>query len=410
MKGMLVSLALLLLVFAVDVPVASAADPILIGDVSPMSGPFAVSGVPGRQGTILAVEEINEQGGVLGRPLKLLVRDDKSSPEEGARAFRELVAEGALVITGTAPSHVSAAINANSRELKVPFLTTLGYSRFLTEEAGHRYFFRIITNDRIFGYAFADHLSKQPATKYCTIANDFAYGRDITRVLMTRLKELKPSVEVLPGCEFWVAPGTTDFTPTITAILAKKPDAVMFGGVVAVSSPAFIKQAKAFGLFNAAVGIHPSLGMGTNNAGLTRKEDIPDGILTGGDYPYPPIDNAANKAFWETYKKRWNGQLPIETSMNGNATIKLIVQALKKAGKVDREAVVDALEGMSYEHPTLGTITIRPFDHQSTAGWWIGELVWDETLKRPAMKDVRYERGERFLPSKEEVEKIRTKK
>jgi len=409
MKRTLLSLTLVLVLFLAYHPAASAQE-ILFGDVGSMSGPFAVAGVPGRQGTILAVEEINKQGGVLGRQLKLLLRDDKSSPEEGARAFRELVAEGALVVTGTAPSHVSAAINANARELKVAFFTTLGYSRFLTEEAGHRYFFRLITNDRILGHSLADHLAKQPPTKYCTIANDFAYGRDITNVLMTRLKELKPSVEVLPGCEFWVPPGTTDFTPTITAILAKKPEAVMFGGVVAVSGPAFVKQAKAFGLFKTAVGVHPSLGMSTNNAGLTRKDDVPDGILTGGDYPYPPIDNPANKAFYEAYRKRWNNQQPFETSMNAYMTIKLIVQAMKKAGKADKEAVINALEGMSIEHPTLGTITIRPWDHQSNAGWWIGHLVWDDTLKKPAMKDMRYERGDRFLPSKEEVEKLRTKK
>ena len=409
MTRVLVSVMLLLLPFLLSVPDASAQDPILLGDVGSMSGPFAVAGVPGRQGTILAVEEINKQGGVLGRQLKLLLRDDKSSPEEGARAFRELVAEGALVVTGTAPSHVSAAINANARELKVPFFTTLGYSRFLTEDAGHRYFFRLITNDRIFGHALADHLSKQPFTKYCTIGNDFAYGRDITRVLMTRLKELKPSIEVLPGCEFWVPPGTTDFTPTITAMLAKKPEAVMFGGVVAVSGPAFVKQAKAFGLFKTALGVHPSLGMSTNNAGLTRKDDVPDGILTGGDYPYPPIDNPANKAFYEAYRKRWN-QFPFETSMNAYMTVKLVVQAMKKAGKADKEAVVDALEGMSIDHPTLGTITMRAFDHQSNAGWWIGTLVWDDTLKKPAMKDMRYEKGDRYLPTKEEVDKLRIKK
>ena len=400
----------LFLLSMVYAPAALPADPILIGDVSSMSGPFAVAGVPGRQGAILAVEEINAQGGVLGHPLKLQTRDDKSSPEEGAKAFRELVAEGALVVIGTAPSHVSAAINPQARELKVPFFTLLGYSRFLTEDAGHRYFFRLITNDRIFGHAIAEHLSRQPHTKYCTIGNDFAYGRDITRVLMTRLKELKPDVEVIPGCEFWVPPGTTDFTPTITAILAKRPQAVMFGGVVAVSSPAFVKQAKAFGLFNTALGVHPSLGMSANNSGLIRKDDIPDNILTGSDYPYPLVDNPANKAFFEAYRKRWNQQYPFEMSINAYTNVKLIVQAIKKAGKVDREAVIDALEGMSIEHPTLGNITIRPFDHQSTAGWWIGYLVWDDTLKKPAMKDVRYERGDRYLPGREEIEKLRTKK
>ncbi len=409
MKRVFVSWLVLSLSSMAYAPAALPADPILIGDMSSMSGPIAVAGVPGRQGTIMAVEEINQQGGVLGHPLKLLMRDDKSVPEEGAKAFRELVAEGALVVIGNSPSHVSAAVNPLARELKVPFFTLIGYSRFLTEEAGHRYFFRLITNDRIFGHAIAEHLAKQSHTKYCTIGNDFAYGRDITKVLMTRLKELKPDVEVIPGCEFWVPLGTTDFTPTITAILAKKPQAVMFGGAVAVSAPAFVKQAKAFGLFNTALGIHPSLGMSANNAGLTRKDDIPDGILTGSDYPYPPVDNPLNKAFFEAYRKRWN-QFPFEMSANAYTNVKLIVQAIKKAGKVDREALVDALEGMSIEHPTLGTITIRPFDHQSTAGWWIGYLVWDDTLKKPAMKDVRYERGDRYLPSKEDVEKLRTKK
>jgi branched-chain amino acid transport system substrate-binding protein len=399
----------LLSLFAVSAPAAFAADPILIGDISTMSGPFAVAGVPGRQGTILAVEEINQQGGVLGRPLKLLLRDDKSSPEEGGKAFRELVAEGALIVIGTSPSHISAAINPLARELKVPFFTLLGYSRFLTEEAGHRYFFRLITNDRVFGYAIAEHLAKLRHTKYCTIANDFAYGRDITKVLMGRLKELKPDVEVLPGCEFWVPPGTTDFTPTITAILAKRPQAVMFSGVVAVSAPAFVKQAKAFGLFNQALGVHASLGMSANNIGLIRKDDVPDGIFTGSDYPYPPLDNPLNKAFFEAYRKRWN-QLPFEMSANAHTNVRLLVQALKKAGKVDREAVIDALEGMSIEHPTLGSITIRPFDHQSTAGWWVGYLVWDDNLKKPVMRDARYEPGDRYLPSKAEVEKIRTKK
>jgi len=409
MKRSLVSLLLLPLLLLLDAAVGSAQDPILLGDISSMSGPVAVGGVPGRQGAILAVEEINQRGGVLGRPLKLLVRDDKSLPEEGAKAFRELVAEGALVVIGTAPSHVSAAINPLARELKVPFFTLLGYSRFLTEEVGHRYFFRLITNDRVLGHVMAEHLAKQRHTKYCTIANDFAYGRDITQVVMTRLKALKPQVEVISGCEFWVPLGTTDFTPTITAILAKKPQAVMFGGVVAVSAPAFVKQAKGFGLFNAALGVHPSIGMGVNSAGLTRKDDIPEGILTGSDYPYPPVDNPANKAFFEAFRKRWN-KLPFEMSANAYINVKLIVQAIRKVGKVDREALIDVLEGMSIEHPTLGTITVRAFDHQSTAGWWMGHLIWDDTYKRAGMKDVWYQRGDPYLPGKGEIEKLRTKK
>ena len=65
---------------------------------------------------------------------------------------------------------------------------------------------------------------------------------------------------------------------------------------------------------------------------------------------------------------------------------------------------------MSIDHPALGTITVRPFDHQSTAGWWMGYLTWDETHKRAGMRDVWYQRGEAYLASKEEIEKLRSRK
>jgi branched-chain amino acid transport system substrate-binding protein len=392
-----------------SIPPAGAQSPILIGEVSSMSGALAMGGVPGRQGAIMALEEINQKGGVLGRPLQFVTRDDKTQPEEAGKAFRELASQGVLLTMGTSGSATSAAMNSLARELKIPFFTMMGYSRFLTEEAGHRYFFRLITNDRVFGQTVAEALAKQPQTKYCTVGNDFAYGRDITNVLMTELKKAKPGVEVLPGCEFWVPLGTTDFTPNITAILARKPQAVMFGGLVGASSPAFVKQAKAFGVFANALGVHPSLGMPVNNSGLTSKDDVPEGIFTGTDYVYPPVPTPASRAFFDAYRKRWN-QLPTEMSANAYTTLRFIAKALQKAGKVDREAFIEAAEGLSIDHPVLGEINVRPFDHQSTAGWWMGYLAWDETHKRAGMRDVTLMKGEPFLPPKAEIDRLRAKK
>ncbi len=392
-----------------SIPLARAADPILIGDVSSMSGPLAVGGVPGRQGTIMALEEINQKGGVLGRPLQLVTRDDKSQPEEAGKVFRELAAQGVLLVMGTSGSATSAAMNSLAREIKLPFFTVLGYSRFLTEEAGHRYFFRLITNDRVFGHSVAEAMAKLSQTKYCTIANDFAYGRDITKVLMTELKKLKPGVEVLSGCEFWVPLGTTDFTPNLTAILARQPQAVMFGGLVSASSPAFVKQANAFGLFKNTLGVHPSLAMPVNSSGLTRKDDVPEGIFTGTDYVFPPVPTPASRAFYDAYRKRWN-QLPGETSANAHTTLRFIVKAIEKTGKVDREAFITAAEGLGIDHPILGDIAVRPFDHQSNAGWWMGYLSWDETNQRAGIRDAKYLKGDSYLPGKEEIEKLRSQK
>lgn len=80
--------------------VAQTREPILVGEIVSASGAFAVHH-HGQHGATLAVEEINAKGGVLGRPLQLITRDDKSSGEEGVKAFRELVGMGVVAVTAT---------------------------------------------------------------------------------------------------------------------------------------------------------------------------------------------------------------------------------------------------------------------------------------------------------------------
>ena len=359
----------------------------------------------GHKGAQLAIEQINAAGGVLGRPLQLLTNDDKSNPAEGAKLFREFASKNVLAIIGNSPSTIVFAANPLSLELKTPYVISMAYTSAFTEKLSHRYFFSTITSDRVFAYAITENLAKQPATRYCTIGNDFVYGRSITAAVMSRLKELKPSVQIIPGCEFWVPPGHLDFTPQITAILGQKPDALMFGGVVSVSSDAFVKQAKAFGLFGKMLGVHPSLGMPTNNRGL-QKGDVPEGILTGSDYPYPPVDTQMNQAFFKAYKDRWN-EPPYEISANSYTAIYLIAKTIEKAGKVDREALADALPGMTITHPTMGDISIRPMDHQSTSGWWLGSMTWDDKNNVVGLRDTKYMPGTAYLPTQEELRKIR---
>ena len=112
--------------------------------------------------------------------------------------------------------------------------------------------------------------------------------------------------------------------------------------------------------------------------------------------------------FYEAYKKRWN-QPPFEESLNAYTTIRFMAKAMEKAGKADREALINAAEGLSIDHPVLGTITVRGFDHQSTAGWWFGYLNWDPTNNRAGMRDAKLVKSENYLPTKEEIDKLRSK-
>jgi branched-chain amino acid transport system substrate-binding protein len=404
------ALSIALLLWVCDEATAqkgSAAKPIRLGLVASESGAFAVLKA-GHQGAQLAVEEINKEGGVLGRPLELVVRDDKSNPGEATKVFRELTDIGVVAVIGSVPSGSAAAINPLALKQKTVFFPGEAYSRFLTEEQGNRYFFRVETNDRVFGQATVQYLAKQPFKRYCTIANDFAYGHSITDALVNGLKAKNPNVEVISGCQFWVPAGTQEFISQITAILSQKPDALIFAGVVAVSANAFVNQAKSFGLFDKVKGIHPTLAMPNNMWGL-KKTDVPEGILTGSDYPYPPADTKASKQFFQAYQKRWN-ELPMESSATVYTVTRLVAKALQKAGKEDREALVDALKGSSIEHPVMGPITIRAIDNQSTAGWWFGYSSWDEEHGKLGLKDRWYEKADPYLPTEAEMAKLRAQK
>jgi branched-chain amino acid transport system substrate-binding protein len=254
MSKLIKGLAVAALVSAAIVP-AARAETLKIGIVSAKSGPFAIWGTSGEDGAILAADEINASGGILGRKIELVLADSKSKPQEASRIFREMVADGTQVVVGTIASGETQAVSTLAREEKVPFFTTLGYTRFLTEEEGHRYFFRLISNSHAYYGPMVDRLLKLGYTRYCTINNDYAFGRSLNADVMGEIKQKNPKVEVIDGCEFWVPLGSTDFTTYLTAILSKHPEIVMFGGVVGPSVRAFVAQATQFGLFQRLGGL-----------------------------------------------------------------------------------------------------------------------------------------------------------
>ena len=378
---------------------ARASEPLKIGVISAKSGPFAIWGTSGEKGAILAADEINAKGGILGRKIELVLGDSKSKPQEASRLFREMVAGGAELVVGTIASGETQAVSTLAREDKVPFFTTLGYSRFLTEEAGHRYFFRLISNSSAYYGPMVDRLVKLGYTRYCTINNDYAFGRSLNSDVMGALKKANPKVKVIDGCEFWVPLGGTDFTTYLTAILSKHPQIVMFGGLVGPSVRAFVAQANQFGLFKAMAGAHPALGWPANNIGL-RKQDIPPHtIITGSDYPYPPVKSEMNLHFLNAYMKRWH-EVPMSEGAHTYTALYFIKKAFEKAGKIDREAFVNAAEGLSYEDPALGKLTVRPFDHQSNAGVFVGYLGWSDEIQAPGHQRHHLRAG-RQVPAKQ---------
>jgi branched-chain amino acid transport system substrate-binding protein len=121
--------------------------PIVVGFIHSMSGAMSMYGISSEAGGKIAIDEINAAGGVLGRPLKMITRDDKLNPEVGLREAKDLLlSEKADFLTGTISSAVALAISNYVKREKKLFIVTISQSSSITEENFNRYVFRIDTN------------------------------------------------------------------------------------------------------------------------------------------------------------------------------------------------------------------------------------------------------------------------
>lgn len=170
--------------------------PIVIGHLHPLTGGFAMFGTACSVGIEVAIDEINKKGGVLGRPLTVIHRDDKMSPEAGLREAKDLVLDKkADFLMGTISSGVAAAISGYSKEAKVIFVVTGARSTQLTEDKGHRYIFRIGADEFSRVSTVAQLAAKKwgdKAKKIVMINPDYGYGRACAEYFKEEYGKLVP--------------------------------------------------------------------------------------------------------------------------------------------------------------------------------------------------------------------------
>ncbi len=361
-----------------------AAEPIKFGFIHSLSGGIGqVYGIPDLAGVKMAVKEINEAGGVLGRPLEVIARDDKLSPETGVREAKDLILnEKVEWIQGTVSSAVALAISAYCKEAKVPFVVTTAASPTITGEKGHRYVFRSNTNATTYCRSLANAAAKKwGGKKVFIIGPDYEYGHKNKKIFMDAYQKLVPDAVVVG--ELWPKLGNQDWTPYISKIMASDADFVyssQWGGDVI----SFTKAALNFGYFDRV----KHCGHDWGNIEVLSKMDknvYPKGVLGGSHYPFWLMDNSETKEFLEKFKKE-TGVYP-GISITGYMTVYAMADAIKKANSLDREKVVDALEGLEYDS-LLGRVLIRKCDHQTLCPFWIGTIGVSEKYPWPHITDA----------------------
>ena len=379
----------------------AAAQPIKIGEINSYSGIGAAFTGPYKTGVEMAVEEINAKGGVLGRKLEVLFRDDKGQPAEAVKHAQELVeSEKVALIAGTFLSNVGLAVSDWAKQNKVMFVAAEALTEALTWSKGHDHAVRLRPNTYEQGRMLAEKAGKMKYVKWATIGPNYEYGKRAWETFRDRLKEMKPDVQVVG--EHWPTLGKIEPGPLVTAILSQNPDA-LYASLFGSDWLAFVREAQKRGLFQKMFVVGILLGEPEYIDPLGP--EAPEGMLVTG-YPWYDIAAPAHKDFVARFTKKYDKN-PVLGSLVGYVTYLSIVEAIRKAGSTDTDKLVAAFRGLKVETP-IGPISYRASDGQSTMGAWVGTTKLDARRGVGIMVNYEYVPGEKVLPSDDDVKKLRS--
>ncbi len=376
---------------------AQGSTPIRIGEVNSYTAAPAFT-LPYRNGLMLAVEQVNAAGGVLGRKIELLIRDDAGKPADAVRLAGELVSDQKVdVLAGGFLSNVGLALSDFALQNKKLFVAGEPLTDALVWEKGHRYGYRLRPSTYMQAAMLVDDAAKLPAKRWATVAPNYEYGTSTVKWFKQLLLAKRPDVTFI--ADQLPTLGKIDAGATVAALEQAKPEAILnvtFGPDLTN----FVRQGNTRGLFeNRSV---VSVLTGEPEYLDPLGEETPEGWYVTG-YPVNAVKDAANLAFIAAYKARFN-ELPKMGSIVGASLIASIAAGITKSGSTDSEAMADGFAGASFATP-FGQATWRAQDHQSTLGTYVGRTA----LKNGhgEMVDWRYVDGAAALPSDAMVKTLR---
>jgi branched-chain amino acid transport system substrate-binding protein len=354
---------------------------------------------PYRHGMELALDEINAQGGVNGKKLQLITRDDNASPADALREAQELVSrEGVDVLAGSYLSNVGLALTDFSKQKKVFFLAGEPLTDKIVWQNGSKYTFRLRASTYMQASMLAPEAIKLKKKRWALVYPNYEYGQSAAAIFKQLMKAAQPDVEFVT--EQATPLGRVDAPSVVQALLDAKPDAifnVLFGADLAK----WIREGNTRGLFEGREVV--SLLTGEPEYLDPLREDAPNGWIVTG-YPWYGIATPEHQAFYKAYQQRFK-DYPRLGSVVGYSLIQALAQGISKAGSTNSDKLVDAFSDLKTDTP-FGRITFRGVDHQSTMGAFVGRTKLE--AGHGVMVNYRYMDGAAFLPNKEEAAKLRS--
>lgn len=388
---------LMLLLLASAGTSAGAKDVIKIGDLNSYKAMVANT-QPYRNGLDLAISEANAAGGVLGKKLEMVYRDDGANPNEAVRAADELILrENVDVLTGTILSHVGLAVADFAKQRKMFFLASAPLTDKLIWENGNRYTYRLRPSTYTHAAALVPEAVKLHKKRWALVYPNYEYGQSAVATFKTLLKQQQPDVEFVAD----LAPplGKIEAGAVAQALDDARPDAifnVLFGPDLAK----FVREGNTRGVFDKRDVV--SLLTGEPEYLDPLKDDAPKNWIVTG-YPWYLIKTPAHDAFLRDYQAKYK-DYPRMASLVGYATGKALVAGIAKAGSTNSEKLITAFADLTFDSPA-GPVTFRGIDHQATLGLYVGHTGMPDG--KGVMTDMVYKDGTAFQPSDADVRKWR---
>ena len=355
---------------------------------------------PYKKGMDLAVEQINAQGGLLGKQVVLVVRDDNGNPGEAVRAAEELYTREKIdVLTGSFLSHVGMALTDYAGQKKRFFLASETLTDKVVWENGNRYTFRLRGSTYMQTAMLVQEARNLNKKRWAIVYPNYEYGQSAVATFKKLMKEAQPDIEFV--AEQAPALGKIDAGSVVQALADAKPDAI-FNVLFSTDLGKFVREGNTRGLFKdrAVVGLLS----GEPEYLDALRQEAPEGWIVTG-YPWYAIKTAEHDAFLKAYEAKFKDYPRLGTIVGYNA-IQSLAAGIKKANSTDTEALIKAFRGLQVATP-WGPITYRAQDHQSTMGAFVGKTTYSKEMQRGIMTHFYYADGKDYQPSDAQVKQLR---
>jgi len=328
---------------------APALEVIKIGHVAPLTGGIAHLGKDNENGAKMAAQEINDAGGLKvgdkSYKIEIVAEDDKADPKEGTLAAQKIVDAGVVAVVGHLNSGTSIPASKIYADANVTQISPSATNPKYTEQ-GFKTTFRVVANDNQQGAVLANFAATEMKAKTVAIIDDrTAYGQGLADVFEKVAKEkgLKVTAREFTNDK------ATDFNAILTKVKSGKPDIVMYGGMDATAGP-MAKQMKQLGIKSRLLG-----GDGVCSPEFIKLAGDAADIMSCSMAGEAVEKLAKGEEFKAKYKQQFGAEVQIYSPYSYDA-VYIIGDAIKRAGKVDRAAVVAAMPATNYAGLT-GQIT-----------------------------------------------------